>query len=347
MQKFENRFKAWREIGSKLADFVESNGQLEDEWSFGLLEKVNRAVHHNGWFERAQVMHALTEWSKALSEESLKTWVSNYPESHFNPSTPKKVGLVMAGNIPLVGFHDLLTVHLTGHIPLVKMSSDDNQLIPAILFGSLILEDIQWVERLNDMEAVIATGSDNTARYFEHYFGKYPNIIRKNRKSLAVLTGDETEEDLEALGEDVFRYFGMGCRSVSKIYLPEDFNLDKIFGSWLPYQEAVQNHKYANNYDYHRAILLLDRKPFLENGFVIMREHEHLATPVGTVHYERYTNQDEVWNSLKEQRDSIQCIASNSKEDSLPVVELGQTQSPSLWDYADGVDTVEFLAELH
>lgn len=347
MQKFENRFKAWRNIGDKLADFVESSGQSDDEWSQHLLQKVNKAVHHNGWFERAEVMHALKEWSTALSEESLSAWVARYPETHFNPTSPKKVGLVMAGNIPLVGFHDLLTVHLTGHQPLVKLSSDDNQLLPALLNGSEIEEDIQWVERLIDMEAVIATGSDNTARYFEHYFGKYPNIIRKNRKSVAVLNGDESEEDLAALGEDVFRYFGMGCRSISKIYLPEDFDLDRIFGAWMPYQDTVQNHKYANNYDYHRAILLLDRKPFLENGFVILREHEQMSTPVGTVHYERYKNVNDVWESLAESRDGIQCIASKSKEGDLPVVAFGNTQSPALWDYADGVDTIEFLAGLH
>ncbi|NVK29316.1 MAG: acyl-CoA reductase [Flavobacteriia bacterium] len=348
MQKFEKRFKEWENLGSQLGDFLRVQPDIQTPWQEELLKKVNVAVHHNGWFEKSQVLHALSEWSNALSHSSLSEWTSRYPEGTFQTDTPKRVGIVMAGNIPLVGLHDLLTVSLTGHTAVVKMSGDDNQLLPALLSESPeILEGIEWAERLNGVDAVIATGSDNTARYFEHYFGKYPNVIRKNRKSAAVLKGDESEETLAALGEDVFRYFGMGCRSVSKIYLPEDFDLDRIFSAWLPHQDVIQNNKYGNNYDYHRAILLLDRKSFLENGFVIMREHSQLSTPVGTVHYERYSDIESVHQELLGNAEAIQCVVGPTEWTDLPVVGFGESQSPRLWDYADGVDTVAFLSKLH
>ncbi|WP_170266464.1 acyl-CoA reductase [Phaeocystidibacter luteus] len=348
MQKFNKRFEEWKSLGTQLSDFLAVQPEVNTAWQEELLKKVNMAVHHNGWFEKSQVLHALREWSNALSDSSLSEWISRYPDGTFETESPKRVGIVMAGNIPLVGLHDLLTVSLTGHTAVVKMSGDDNQLIPALLANSPeITSGIEWAERLNSIDAVIATGSDNTARYFEHYFGKYPNIIRKNRKSAAVLKGDESEETLVALGEDVFRYFGMGCRSVSKIYIPEDFELDRIFGAWMPHQDVVQNNKYGNNYDYHRAILLLDRKPFLENGFVIMREHEHLSTPVGTVHYERYSDINAVHNQLVQAADSIQCIVGPTEWADLPTVGFGESQSPKLWEYADGIDTVSFLSKLH
>ncbi len=343
MLKFEERFDAWKVLGEKLAGFVNDETRDSDEWSMSLLQKVNVAVHHNGWFEKDQVMHALSEWAQALSESSLNEWVGRYSSAHFHSSSPKRVGIIMAGNVPMVGLHDLLTVTMTGHRAIVKLSSDDNQLIPALLQGSPILEQVEWADMIKSMDAVIATGSDNTARYFEAYFGKYPHVIRKNRKSVAILTGEEDEATLKKLGEDVFRYFGLGCRSVSKIYLPKDFDLDRIFGAWLPYQDVVQNNKYANNYDYHRAIMLLDRKEFLENGFVTFKESDVLSTPVSMIHYERYNDLDNVYTALAEIRDSIQCIVTNEHRDDLPAVGFGQSQSPALWDYADGVDTVEFL----
>ncbi len=343
MLKFEERFEAWKSLGARLSAFLEESTRESDKWSMSLLKAINTSVHHNGWFEKSQVLHALGEWSKALSASSLTEWTNQYTLDHFNPKKAKQVGIVMAGNVPMVGMHDLLTVTLCGHRALVKMSSDDNQLIPALLKDSIIESQIEWVERLQNMDAVIATGSDNTARYFETYFGKYPHIIRKNRKSVAVLTGNETEDQLQALGEDVFRYFGLGCRSVSKLYLPKEFDLDRIFGSWLPFQDVVQNHKYANNYDYHRAILLMDRKEFLENGFVVLKEGESYSTPVSMVHYERYQSIESVFETLLKDRDSLQCIASNESHPALPIVPLGSTQSPTLWDYADGVDTIEFL----
>ncbi|GGH77183.1 acyl-CoA reductase [Phaeocystidibacter marisrubri] len=347
MLKFEDRFAAWNNLGTHLTRFLSNLDEPQTGWNEELMRVVNTDVHHNGWFDKSEVLHALGEWAKALSEESLSTWVEKYPRSSFEPTTSKVVGIVMAGNIPLVGLHDLLTITLTGHVAKVKMSSDDARLLPILLkqLGPLN-EQIEIVERLKDIDAVIATGSDNTARYFEHYFGKYPNIIRKNRKSVAVLKGDEDPSTIEELGKDIFRYFGLGCRNVSKLYLPADFDLNRIFEAWLPYQEVVQNNKYANNYDYHRALFLLDRETFLENGFVVLKEGERMSTPVSVIHYERYSDIDTVVRQLEEKADSIQCVVGNVSSEKLAVVPFGESQSPKLWDYADGVDTVTFLSTI-
>lgn len=347
MLKFEDRLNSWKNLGDRLKKFADSGDEYPDQWSEEMARIVNRAVHHNGWFEKEQVMHAISAWANALSEKSLSLWMSRYPETAFHPESPRSVGIVMAGNVPLVGLHDLLCVSLSGHRAMIKLSSDDNQIIPHLLKGlGEAADSIQVVERLNGMEAVIATGSDNTARYFEHYFGKYPHIIRKNRKSIAVLDGSEDEATIQKLGEDVFRYFGLGCRSVSKLYLPGDFDLDRLFGAWLPFQDVVLNTKYAHNYDYHRAILLLDRKEFLENGFVVLRQHSSLSTPVSIVHYERYDSMEELKRELKTDRDRLQCVVGNINDAGLPVVPFGKTQAPALWDYADGVDTLNFLSAL-
>lgn len=348
MQKLKARIDEWVKIGETLQRIITTDFDSLTIEEQEVLTQINRAVHHNGWFEKSQVVASFEEWIEALSRNSLEHWIGQYPAETFESPSPKRVGIVMAGNIPMVGLHDLLSVVLTGNIAVVKLSSDDDKLIPAILqFSPALMEQIIWAERLDSIDAVIATGSDNTARYFEHYFGKYPNVIRKNRKSAAVLLGDETDAELEELGKDVFQYYGMGCRSVSKLYIPQEFDVQRIFGAWMPYQDVVQNNKYGNNYDYHRAIMLLDRKPFLENGFVVLREHDALSSPVGTVHYERYDSLEKLHDQLREQRDSIQCLVSKEQWNDLPVVPLGNSQCPKLWDYADGVDTIAFLSSIH
>lgn len=347
MLKFEDRFDAWKILGDEIRHFLTHNHEELSGWTEELARVVNTAVHHNGWFEKKEVLHALNEWSKALTEESLRCWLEKYDRSTFESKSPKKVGIVMAGNIPLVGLHDLLSISLTGNIAVVKMSSDDALILPILLKKlNLPSESIQLVERLTEVDAVIATGSDNTARYFHHYFGKYPNIIRKNRKSVAVLTGDEDAETIEALGQDVFQYFGLGCRNVSKLYLPEGFDLNRIFGAWLSFQEVIQNHKYANNYDYHRALFMMNKESFLENGFVILKEGDSMATPVSVVHYEYYKDINDVWTGLASMEDQIQCVVSNAHPSQLTVVPMGSSQSPKLWDYADGVDTLKFLSKI-
>jgi hypothetical protein len=309
-----------------------------------MLAAIARSKAENGWFTEKNVRRALVAWGDELTREKLTAWVNRYS---FVEPTPKTVAIIMAGNLPLVGFHDFLTVLLFGHSVKSKLSSDDKRLLP--LIAKMLIElypdfekRIAFVERVENPDAVIATGSNNTARYFEHYFGKYPNIIRKNRTSVAVLRGDETEEQLIALGEDIFRYFGMGCRSVSKLYIPEGFDINRVFGAILSFSEVIQNHKYANNYDYHRAIFMLNKQPFLENGFVIFEEGASLHTPVSVIHYERYADLETLNQQLLAQAEELQCIVGNAPGH----IPFGQTQCPTLWDYADGVDAVAFLLEL-
>ena len=349
MSDINQRIKVFDELGSFLRQFASETPpghHLNNTFLAPMEDAIARSKAENGWFTVENIHKALNAWGLALSEENLKNWVSRYNFSE--PSLPKKVAVIMAGNIPLVGFHDFLTVLLFGHKVQAKLSSDDKRLLPVI--AKMITEmdpelgqRIAFVEKVENPDAVIATGSNNTARYFEYYFGKYPNIIRKNRTSVAVLSGDESDEQLRAFGEDLFRYFGLGCRNVSKLYLPKGFDLDRIFGAIVSYNDVVNNNKYANNYDYYRAIYMLNKHPFLENGFVIFREQQSLHTPVAVVHYEFYEDENVLRQQLDAQRHDLQCIVSNSAGD----IPFGQTQQPALWDYADGVDTAEFLLDLN
>ncbi|MDX5447887.1 MAG: acyl-CoA reductase [Bacteroidota bacterium] len=310
-------------------------------------QALPKAFAHNGWFVEENVRQALLQWGSLLNEKMLKEWTSH----EVDPVIPKKVGIIMAGNIPLVGFHDLLSVLITGHIAMVKMSREDEQLFP-VIFKVLFELSPEWknriqiVSKLEGIEAVIATGSNNTARYFDHYFGKYPHIIRKNRHGVAVLSGDESDDELNGLGRDIFLYFGLGCRNVTKVYIPRKMDLDRIFGNILTYSDVVQNKKYGNNYDYHRAIFMLNRIPFLENGFCIFNENKDLGSPVSVVHYERYDDLEQVRSELESNADSIQCVVGRSEV--VPgAVPFGESQKPGLEDYADGVDILAFLRKLN
>ena len=256
----------------------------------------------------------------------------------------------MAGNLPLVGFHDFLTVLISGFKADVKLSTDDDILLPAlaeklIVFEPAFKERIVFSERLKNMDAVIATGSNNTARYFESYFGKYPNIIRKSRSSVAVLTGTETEEDLQLLADDLFLYFGLGCRSITKIYLPKGFKIDRVFESFMKYSSFMNHNKYMNNYEYYRAIYLLDQDKFLENGFAILKEEKRFSTPVGVIHYSFYNKIEDVKKELEEAKDQLQCVVAGP--DVIEnAVSFGDTQKPSLNEYADNINTLDFLKAL-
>ena len=288
-------------------------------------------------------MHALQAWGAALETDKLEQWRTS--EGGTAPVNRTLVGIVMAGNIPLVGLHDFLAVFLSGHHALIKLSSDDAQLLPVVLKvlvrqDPLFEADFTVVERLEDLAAVIATGSDNTSRYFEHYFGRYPNIIRKNRTSVAVLDGSESDDELKALGEDIFRYFGLGCRNVSHVLLPAGFDVQRIFANIVDYSDVINNNKYGNNYDYYRAIFLLNQDDFLENGFLLTRESDFLHTPVAQLHYSFYPSKEALEARLAEWNDKLQCIVGHVY---LP---FGSAQTPELWDYADGVNTLQFLKNL-
>jgi len=307
----------------------------------------------NPWFTERFVKEALQQWSVALQQ--VETWLKTYGE--MNPPKPLTVGVINAGNIPFVGLHDLISVIISGHNYQGKNASGDNILLPLVAqflieaepaFG----ERINFVDRITGIDAVIATGSNNSARYFEHYFGKYPNIIRKNRNGVAVLTGNESNDELVALGKDIFWYFGLGCRNVSKLYVPKGYDLTKFFEAMFGYQFVSDSNKYINNFEYHNSVLLLKRIPFLQNGFLIVREEKQISSPISIVHYEQYESIPELTAHLIAEKDSLQCIATgsslyeNSHELKDITVTFGETQNPELWDYADGVDTVRFLAGL-
>ncbi len=304
---------------------------------------VRGAPRHNAWFTEENVRHMLRSLAEMLQVERLNEWLSHYALGATIPQ--RTVGVIAAGNIPLVGFHDLLCVLLAGHRLRFKPSSDDAGLTTAVvqLLG-LIAPDLGEriviaPEKLGVVDALIATGSNNTARYFEHYFRDVPRIIRKNRTSVAVLDGTETQEELRALGEDIFRYFGLGCRNVSKLYVPQDFDLDRFFGAIVEWGSIAQHHKWANNYDYNKAIWLMDHVALIENGFVLLKEDTGLHSPLGSLYYERYSDLAEVKAWLKERADEIQCEVGHH------AVPFGAAQCPALADYADGVDTMRFLLE--
>jgi hypothetical protein len=255
----------------------------------------------------------------------------------------KTVAIVMAGNIPLVGFHDLLSVLISGHNALVKLSSQDAILIPYLVSvlaqtdPDLASRVVFTKEKFQGFDMVIATGSNNTARYFDYYFSKYPHILRKNRNSVAVLTGQETVEDFTKLADDVFQYFGLGCRNVTKLMVPEHYDFQDFFGGIYEYHEVINHHKYANNYDYHKAIELLNGTDLLDNGFLLLKESTQYSSPIGVLHWESYKDEDLLRQKLNQDQEFIQCIVGRNYN------AFGSSQQPALSDFADGVDTVEFL----
>jgi hypothetical protein len=303
------------------------------------------AQHRNGWFTEENVRYALGRWAEVLTEEGLKAWVANYPDL-ARSRRKRTVGIIMAGNIPFVGLHDLLCVLISGHGACVKCASEDAGLTPAVLqvLGHIAPEQAGRIEvvtgKLGEVDALIATGSDNTARYFEHYFGHLPRIVRRNRTSVAVLDGSETEAELALFGEDIFRYYGLGCRNVGKVFAPRGFDLDRLFAALYPWKEVVDHGKYGNNYDYHKALWLLDRVPLIENGFLLVKEDTALHSPVGSLFIERYDDRSLVEERLKKEEARIQCIIGHGH------LAFGSSQAPALHDYADSIDTVVFLTGL-
>jgi hypothetical protein len=320
---------------------------LSDPQNAAYPQELSVAAHRkNNWFTPENTLESLTAIAQQfLSEENLTAWANQYAE----PENALKIGVIMAGNIPAVGFHDALCVLISGHILLAKPSSDDPVLIPGLLEKLIEIEPefashILFVDRLNDSDAYIATGSDNTARYFHYYFSKKPNIIRKNRSSLAVISGQETDVELFALGKDMLQYYGLGCRNVSKLFVPKGYDFTKFFEAIQPLDSLYLNHhKYFNNYEYNKSILLVNRTVHYDNGFLMLTESPALVSPISVVHYETYENMEEVKNYLSQNAEKIQCVVSHAKE--LPAaVPFGKTQQPGLSDYADNVDTMNFLS---
>ena len=338
-----NFLRQFSEEGNVKAASVLQNDLFFDDFA----NLIELSQSHNGWFTPEQVKFSVQSWAKALTEDNLNQWLSNYD---FSKTEPKKVGLILAGNIPLVGFHDFLSVLISGHDVLVKTSSNDQHLLKFLAKYLISIQPelnskITFVEgKLEGFDAVIATGSNNTARYFEYYFKDKPSIIRKNRNSVAVLDGTETFEDLVGLGEDIFRYFGLGCRNVSKLFVPKGYNFDNFFKAMYEYRDVIQYEKYANNYDYNKAVFLMSNFQLLDNEFLTIKEDVSYASPISSVFYEFYENLEEIATRLNADAEQIQCVVSKNL---IPnSVAFGQTQQPKLWDYADNVDTLAFLNSL-
>jgi hypothetical protein len=331
----EDRLEAFEKLGKYLHAIDEA--EFDD-----IYLKVR---NENPWFTPGTVNEAFQGISRYLEPAKMKKWVSSY---NTRPENIRRIAVIMAGNIPLAGFHDFLAVLLSGHSIVVKLSSKDTVLLTHLSNKLIELEPrfdsrITLAAQLKNFDAVIATGSDNSSRYFQYYFGKYPHIIRKNRTSCAVLTGSETAEELRLLGRDVFTYFGLGCRNVSKIFIPENFDPVRLVNAWDIYVDILHHHKYHNNYDYQKSILLVNKIPFYDSGFVILQEIDKLVSPISVVYLERYRHADDLTVKLNAVSDKIQCIVGNARPDFIP---FGQAQAPELWDYADQADTLQFLQNL-
>ena len=351
MDSIKNRINAFAKLGEFLQQFSTCNIQkkehiLHNDLFFDAFKhQLKIAEENNTWFTKQNLLFSIENWAKVLTKESLTKWITTID---FSKVTSKKVAIVMAGNIPLVGFHDFLAVLISGHQVIVKQSSNDKHLLPMLAkyleYVDTSFKDkiILTEEKLTDFDAVIATGNNNTARYFEYYFNDKPNIIRKNRNSVAVLTGTETDKELEKLSDDIFTYFGLGCRSVSKLFVPRNYNFNLFFNGMFNKKEIIFNAKYANNYDYNKAVYLMSEFDLLENGFLMIKEDKSYSSPIATIFFEYYDNEEDLKIKLHEDKEKIQCIVANNFMEN--EVGFGKTQHPSLTDYADGINTLAFLA---
>ena len=341
----ENIIETFAKVGEILSAIGTGNNVYRAEMGcseeqFERLLTLSTSVERfNNWFTPESVRSAFRGIGSWLTVEELTNWASQYEFT----TAPKRIALIMAGNIPLVGFHDVLCVLMSGNIALCKQSSDDKHLLPAI---KAIINDIQpelaeriiLVEgKMEGIEAVIATGSNNSQNYFQQYFGKYPHLFRGNRTSVAVLTGEETEQEIFELGKDIFSYFGLGCRNVSHLMVPEGYDFTPFFEAIFPYGDIINHYKYGNNYDYNRAVHLLNLINLLDNNFLLLRETDELHSPLAMLFYHTYPSPEEIANYLKEKEVEIQVVVGKGYKS------FGQAQTPTLMDYADNIDTMKWL----
>ena len=338
--ELKHRIIAFAQLGKKISDWLTC---YELQERSPLDSVIRQAYIKNGWFDESQIIGAIDSVNSWLNQDSLNDWTEKY---EFGTNTTKLVGVIMAGNIPLVGYHDYLSVLISGHKLLAKLSSKDEVLIK-FLHQELVKLEPEFeglvdfsTERFTNVDAVIATGSDNSSKYFEYYFSGKPNIIRRNRTSVAVLTGNETKKELHQLGNDIFSYYGLGCRSITKVYLPKGFDIDWFYTGILEHGEVINNHKYQNNYDYHKSLYLLNGDKLWDNNFLLMKEDSSLTSPVGVLYFEEYENIKELEEKLATLSDQIQCRVGIGGFD------LGNAQTPRLDDYSDNIDVMEFLLKL-
>jgi len=335
----QNRIESFSELGKVLRDALEGNNS---GYSGRLSELIQRQHEKNEWFTPENTRMAVASIANELTYDNLIKWCSAYP-ALADERKPINVGVVMAGNIPLVGFHDFLTVLISGNNIIARTSSKDPDLagfIAEILTG--INKDFKkrisiTGKELSGFDLVIATGSDNSSRYFSYYFGKYPHIIRKNRNSIAILDGTESDNEIEELGVDIFSYFGLGCRNVSKVYLPEGYDPLMPASKWSNFSGIINHRKYANNLDFNKAVFIVNREKFADAGFMLMKENKGLSSPVSVLYYEYYSSPDDLKHQTAILNEKIQCTVSRHD------IPFGKAQWPHLWDYADGIDTIDFI----
>jgi hypothetical protein len=335
----QERIRSFAALGETLRNSLDGKSE-------GTSDKLNFLIDNqhlqNSWFTPENVRKAVDSIANELTEENLTGWTSRSPGLN-EEIIPVNVGIIMAGNIPLVGFHDFLSVLIAGHNVVAKTSSKDHDLIVCISdilcsINPLFTGKIRFTGGpLTNFDAVIATGSDNSSRFFEYYFGKYPNIIRKNRNSIAIIDGDETDNEIESLGTDIFSYFGLGCRNVSKIYFPKGYDLNSVLKHWNNFSYIARHTKYANNYDFNKAVYIVNKEAFFDTGYLLLKEDIRLSSPVSILYFEYYESQDDVIRQTELLKEKIQCIVGKNN------IPFGKAQSPELWDYADGIDTIEFL----
>ncbi|GAB4331755.1 MAG: acyl-CoA reductase [Bacteroidales bacterium] len=336
-------------LGEKLVRICKGEGVTPAEKNFHRL--ITNLESYNPWFIPEFTLEAVRGMVRMLDRDVLTRWIGRYTDKLSEEHAAVTVAVINAGNIPGVGFHDFISVLISGHYYLGKLSHSDDKLLPAI--GELLIETDSSMEgmfrfttgKVSGFDAVIATGSDNTARYFDYYFGRYPNIIRRNRNGVAVLTGRESDDDLKGLARDIFLYFGMGCRNVAKLYVPGNYDFDRFFSLTGDFAFVANHHKYRNNYDYYKSIYLINKVPHLDNGYLLLAEESRFSSPPGVVFYETYREVDDVLNSLKVHSGSIQCVTGPAGISEM-LIPFGTTQLPAPWDYPDGIDTMEFLLKL-
>lgn len=348
----KRKIEVFSELGDMLSrigaegdlDLLSKKGYDRDAFE----QSLNRAMDDNAWFTSESIFRSLYILGVSMNNEDLEKWTGMYD---LKEDKGKTVAVIMAGNIPAVGFHDFMSVLMSGNKVLAKLSSDDSHLIPAIADLIIAMEPdfaemIAFTEgTIKDFDAVIATGSNNTSRYFKHYFGKYPHIIRKNRNGLGVISGNEDQESLRSFGDDIFMYYGLGCRNISKLFIPHDYDLKTFYDPIENYASVANHHKYKNNYDYNKSIYLVNSDPHYDNGFLLLKESASMASPVSVLHFERYDDTDEVNRFIAEESENIQCVISDDPGINT-AIPPGTAQYPKLWDYADGVDTMEFLSKI-
>ncbi len=336
-------------IIERLDSFLFLKNRLNEFPANKFSDLVIKAHHKNPWFTEKNIRLAFDGIIEMLNEESLKEWSDRYP---LEDKTPKNIGVIMAGNIPMVGFHDLLCVLLSNHNLKARLSSQDDVLIPFIIDELVSIdpwwgEKIEIVEKIKEVDAVIATGSDNTSRYFEYYFRGLPKILRKNRTSLAIITGHEDRQELKDLGKDIYQYFGLGCRNVSKILLPEGYNLIQLLDELNDWAELMESNKYMNNYTYNRAIFSIEKIQYLDNGYSLFTQSDQPVSPTAVVYYDFYRDNTELKNYIDQNHEKIQCLVGSKDSGLNNIVPFGKAQQPKIWDYADNVDTMKFLTGLN